>query len=110
MTLTDHERPASEPRRGSFLAVRDLRVHFPTADGLVKSVDGLSFAVERGKTLGIVGESGSGNSVTSMSVMGLHKKGSANISGEILLDGQELTTLAPVLVSVPTQLLGRARG
>jgi peptide/nickel transport system ATP-binding protein len=90
VTLTDHERPAAGPRRGSFLEVRDLRVHFPTDDGLVKSVDGLSFGVDRGKTLGIVGESGSGKSVTSMSVMGLHKKGSATISGEILLDGTDL--------------------
>ena len=38
-----------------FLEVLDLRVHFPTDDGLVKSVDGLSFSVERGRTLGIVG-------------------------------------------------------
>ncbi|ADB32844.1 oligopeptide/dipeptide ABC transporter, ATPase subunit [Kribbella flavida DSM 17836] len=73
-----------------FLEVRDLKVHFPTDDGLVKSVDGLSFALERGKTLGIVGESGSGKSVTSLSIMGLHKGGSARISGEVLLDGQEL--------------------
>ena len=43
-----------------FLEVVDLRVHFPTDDGLVKSVDGLSFALDRGRTLGIVGESGSG--------------------------------------------------
>ena len=95
MTLTDHERPGAEPRRGSFLEVRDLRVHFPTADGLVKSVDGLSFAVDRGKTLGIVGESGSGKSVTSMSVMGLHKRDSAKISGEILLDGKDLISSSP---------------
>ena len=46
MTLTDQHRPAPSPRSGSFLEVRDLRVHFPTDDGLVKSVDGLSFEVE----------------------------------------------------------------
>jgi peptide/nickel transport system ATP-binding protein len=72
------------------LEVRDLRVHFPTDDGIVKSVDGLSFQLDRGKTLGIVGESGSGKSVTSLSIMGLHKAGSADISGEILLNGQNL--------------------
>ena len=79
----------------SFLEVKDLRVHFPTDDGLVKSVDGLSFHLDRGKTLGIVGESGSGKSVTSLSIMGLHKAGTARISGEIFLDGQELVGATP---------------
>ncbi|HET6292787.1 MAG TPA: ABC transporter ATP-binding protein [Kribbella sp.] len=65
-------------------------MHFPTDDGVVKSVDGLSFQLERGKTLGIVGESGSGKSVTSLSIMGLHKAGTAKITGEVLLDGQDL--------------------
>lgn len=78
------------PAPDAFLSVRDLRVHFPTDDGLVKSVDGLSFDVARGKTLGIVGESGSGKSVTSMSVMGLHKPGTVNMTGSIRLDGTEL--------------------
>ncbi len=75
---------------GSFLEVKDLKVHFPTEDGLVKSVDGLSFHVERGRTLGIVGESGSGKSVTSMAVMGLHQGTTADMSGSIRLDGEEL--------------------
>ncbi|MFB4280022.1 MULTISPECIES: ABC transporter ATP-binding protein [unclassified Nonomuraea] len=74
----------------SFLDVKDLKIHFPTDDGLVKSVDGLTFSVERGQTLGIVGESGSGKSVTSLGVLGLHKGGRARISGEIWLDGEEL--------------------
>jgi peptide/nickel transport system ATP-binding protein len=82
----------------SFLEVKDLRVHFPTDDGLVKSVDGLSFSLERGKTLGIVGESGSGKSVTSLSIMGLHKVGTARISGEVYLDGQELVSASPAEV------------
>jgi peptide/nickel transport system ATP-binding protein len=81
-----------------FLDVRDLRVHFPTDDGLVKSVDGLSFHVHRGKTLGIVGESGSGKSVTSMSVLGLHKQGTANISGQILVDGTDVVASSPEAV------------
>ncbi|WP_194898175.1 ABC transporter ATP-binding protein [Catenulispora pinisilvae] len=86
----------------AFLDVRDLKVHFPTDDGVVKSVDGITFALERGKTLGIVGESGSGKSVTSLSIMGLHrtandrkKKRGAQISGEIWLDGQDLVTASP---------------
>ena len=72
------------------LDVRDLRIHFPTDDGLVKAVDGLSFTLDRGKTLGIVGESGSGKSVTSLGIMGLHHGTSAQISGEIWLDGEDL--------------------
>jgi peptide/nickel transport system ATP-binding protein len=73
-----------------FLSVRDLRVHFPTDDGLVKSVDGLSFQLEKGKTLGIVGESGSGKSVTNLAILGLHNRERTALEGEILLDGQEL--------------------
>jgi len=80
---------APEHRR-PFLRVTDLRVHFPTDDGLVKSVDGLSFDLERGEILGIVGESGSGKSVTSQAILGLHKGSKALISGEVWLDGQEL--------------------
>jgi peptide/nickel transport system ATP-binding protein len=88
-TVADVElAPRESP--GKFLEVRDLRVHFPTDDGLVKSVDGLSFDLDRGRTLGIVGESGSGKSVTSLAIMGLHPPRTARISGKIWLDGQEL--------------------
>jgi len=88
-----------------FLEVVDLKVHFPTDDGLVKSVDGLSFALDRGSTLGIVGESGSGKSVTSLAIMGLHTRPAseqsrpgAQLSGEIYLDGEELLSKTPEYV------------
>ncbi|MEU5048301.1 ABC transporter ATP-binding protein [Streptomyces sp. NPDC021096] len=81
-----------------FLSVRDLYVRFATEDGTVRAVDGLSFGLERGRTLGIVGESGSGKSVTSLAVLGLHEARQAEIRGEIVLDGQELTGASePVL-------------
>jgi peptide/nickel transport system ATP-binding protein len=81
-----------------FLDVRDLKIHFPTDDGLVKSVDGLSFSLERGRTLGIVGESGSGKSVTSLGILGLHNKRNARVSGEITLDGTEIVNASPETV------------
>ena len=79
----------------AYLEVRNLRVHFPTDDGLVKSVDGLSFQLDRGRTLGIVGESGSGKSVTSQALLGLLARTNARLSGEVWLDGQELVTSPP---------------
>ncbi len=87
----------------AFLEVRDLKVHFPTDDGLVRSVDGLSFAVDRGRTLGIVGESGSGKSVTSQAVLGLLARTNARLSGEVWLDGHEL-------VSAPAESVRHLRG
>ncbi|MFI9205478.1 ABC transporter ATP-binding protein [Streptomyces sp. NPDC053048] len=96
--MTTEPAPGHPPT--AFLEVRDLRIHFPTDDGLVKSVDGLSFRLDKGRTLGIVGESGSGKSVTSLGIMGLHTvgqygRGKARITGEIWLDGQELMSADP---------------
>lgn len=95
MTTLTKEADVPAPRGSgdgsAFLSVRDLYVHFATEDGTVKAVDGLSFDLERGQTLGIVGESGSGKSVTNLSILGLHNPRSTDVSGEILLDGQELT-------------------
>ena len=80
---------------GAVLELRDLRIHFPTDDGLVKAVDGISFSLERGRTIGIVGESGSGKSVTSLGIMGLHQGGNAQVTGQILLDGEDLIAASP---------------
>jgi peptide/nickel transport system ATP-binding protein len=75
------------------LEVKDLKVHFPTEDGLVKAVDGISFQIREGETLGIVGESGSGKSVSFLTVMGLITNKQARIDGEILFRGQDLLKL-----------------
>ncbi|MEO8347820.1 MAG: ABC transporter ATP-binding protein, partial [Acidobacteriota bacterium] len=76
------------------LDVRDLSTHFFTREGVVHAVDGVSFSVDRGRTLGIVGESGCGKSVTALSIMGLIPKPPAKIvGGEVLFDGRDLTEL-----------------
>jgi peptide/nickel transport system ATP-binding protein len=79
----------SEP----LLEVRDLKVHFPTPDGVVKAVDGLSLKLYPGERLGVVGESGSGKSVSFLTVMGLIKRKEAHIEGEVLFRGQNLLEL-----------------
>ena len=79
----------------ALLEVNDLRTHFFTREGTVRAVDGISFSVEKGKTLGIVGESGCGKSVTALSIMGLIPKPPAEIvSGEVLFEGRDLTKLS----------------
>jgi peptide/nickel transport system ATP-binding protein len=75
------------------LRVEDLRVEFPTGDGLVHAVDGITYEVHRGRTLGIVGESGSGKTVASMTTLGLTRAQGARISGRILFEGRDLVTL-----------------
>jgi peptide/nickel transport system ATP-binding protein len=75
------------------LEVRNLKVHFPTDDGVVKAVDDVSFTVERGETLGVVGESGSGKSVTFLTVMGLTNMKTARVEGETNFEGQDLLKL-----------------
>ena len=80
---------------GRLLEVEDLRTHFFTRAGVVRAVDGVGFSVEKGKTLGIVGESGCGKSVTALSIMRLLPTPPARIvSGSIRFDGRELTTLS----------------
>lgn len=77
------------------LKVNNLQTHFKSDAGVVKAVDGVSFAVSKGETLGIVGESGSGKSVTSLSIMRLLKDTPGQIAGgEILYDGQDLVKVS----------------
>jgi len=75
------------------LRVRDLDVAFATRDGAVRAADGVSFDLTRGKTLGLVGESGCGKSVTALSLLGLVPPPGRVRGGEILLDGRNLLTL-----------------
>jgi len=77
------------------LSVSDLRTHFYTDDGVVKAVEGVSFDVHRGETLGIVGESGCGKSVTALSIMRLIPDPPGRIvEGRITFDGRDLTRIS----------------
>jgi len=82
-------RPRSD-NEVAYLEVSDLQVQFPTADGLVKAVQGLSYSLPLRRTLAIVGESGSGKSVSSMAIMGLHDRRTARISGSIKVGGEQI--------------------
>ena len=76
------------------LEVRDLQTHFPTRSGLVRAVDGVSFYLDRGELLGLVGESGCGKSITALSVMRLIASPGKIVNGEILFDGKDLLKLS----------------
>jgi peptide/nickel transport system ATP-binding protein len=80
------------------LQVEDLNVSFPTDDGLVQAVRGVSYTVKRGEVLGIVGESGSGKSVSSLAVMGLLPK-NAKVTGSTKVLGEETTGLSDAEIS-----------
>jgi peptide/nickel transport system ATP-binding protein len=78
----------------ALLEVRDLKTYFRTDDGIVKAVDGVSFEVEKGQTLGIVGESGCGKSVTCLTIMGLNAKRNTISAGEALFRGEDLLKMS----------------
>jgi peptide/nickel transport system ATP-binding protein len=77
------------------LEVKNLRTAFHTDDGVVQAVDGVSFSIEKGETLGIVGESGCGKSVTCLTIMGLNAKRNTTSSGEVLWKGKDILGAKP---------------
>ena len=79
----------------ALLEIRDLQTSFFTSDGEVRAVDGVTFSIEAGKTMGLVGESGCGKSVTALSVIQLLTKGTGRIvGGEILYEGQNIAAFS----------------
>jgi oligopeptide/dipeptide ABC transporter ATP-binding protein len=76
------------------LEVNNLQTHFPTRSGLVRAVDGVSFHLDRGELLGLVGESGCGKSITALSVMRLVAPPGKIVNGEIRFDGKDLLKLS----------------
>jgi oligopeptide/dipeptide ABC transporter ATP-binding protein len=93
MATTLPDQPTARTDAGPVLEVKDLSVEFPTDDGIVHAVRGVSFQLHPHKVLGIVGESGSGKSVTSLAIMGLLPR-SARIRGEVNYRGRNLVRLS----------------
>jgi oligopeptide/dipeptide ABC transporter ATP-binding protein len=99
-TVIEEIRPASERKRRRergekpLLEVKGLRTSFFTRDGIVRAVDGIDFHVDRGEIMGLVGESGCGKSVTSLSIMRLVAKPGRIEGGEVIFDGRDLLKLS----------------
>ncbi|MFI9030212.1 ABC transporter ATP-binding protein [Streptomyces sp. NPDC053560] len=100
MTTTEKTAAVPEPRTPEaagtpLLQVRDLHVEFHTRDGVVKAVNGVNYSVSAGETLAVLGESGSGKSVTAQAIMGILDMPPAKIpQGEILFRGQDMLTMS----------------
>ena len=80
----------TERALGPLLEIKGIKTHFFTQDGVVKAVDDVSFEIGHGQTLGVVGESGCGKSITSLSVMRLIERPGRIVTGQILLNGEDL--------------------
>ena len=87
-------RPRRERGERPLLEVRGLRTSFYTRDGVVRAVDGIDFHVDRGEIMGLVGESGCGKSVTSLSIMRLVANPGRIEAGEVLFDGRDLLKIS----------------
>ncbi len=87
----------------STLAVQDLRTYFFTKSGVVKAVDGVSFSVNQGQIMGLVGESGCGKSVTGFSILGLVDSPGQVVGGRVLFKGEDL-------IGLPEPQMQRLRG
>ena len=92
-----HHKKKNEERdilKKNLLEIEDLSVHFHTPEGVGRAVDHVSLSIAEGETLGLVGESGCGKSVTSLSILGLIPSPPGRIhSGHILFDGKDLRTM-----------------
>ncbi|MFF7730961.1 ABC transporter ATP-binding protein [Streptomyces sp. NPDC008001] len=86
--------PQGAAKTGPLLEVRDLHVEFKTRDGIAKAVNGVSYSVDAGETLAVLGESGSGKSVTAQAIMGILDSPPGRVAGgEILFHGQDILKL-----------------
>ena len=77
----------------ALLTVRELSVSFETRDGKVCAVNDVSFSLEAGKVLALLGESGSGKSVTLRAILGLHHGANARVTGEVIVKGRDVNRL-----------------
>src|SRR4030095_3415554 len=84
-----YDRRHPEGTRMALLTVRELSVSFETRDGKVCAVNDISFSVEAGKVLALLGESGSGKSVTLRAILGLHHGANARVTGEVIVKGRD---------------------
>jgi len=85
--------PTAAAASTPLIAVRDLRVHLPSRDGIITAIDGIDFTIGHGEIVALVGESGSGKSMTALSIARLLPPSAHVVSGEILLDGVDLLRL-----------------